>query len=153
MYPFFKQTGPYSCGMACLKMVAAYYKVSYIPDLLFPNRIESNMMSMQKLNEALGGMGIKSEGVKITLPVLKKISAKTVLILHWDDNHFVVLYKHIESEAGQSIFIVADPACGVMKLKDADMQKHWIHREVPNDSQKHANALLGSALLLESIPK
>ena len=46
-------------------------------------------------------------------------------ILHWNQNHFVVLYKFYKDR-----FYVADPGNGLVKYNIKDFKKHWISTEV-----------------------
>ena len=53
---------------------------------------------------------------KVELPV----------ILHWNQNHFVVLYKIKSRKGRKSVYYVADPANGLMQYQEKDFVDRWI---------------------------
>jgi ATP-binding cassette subfamily B protein len=73
--------------------------------------------------------------VKLDLPELKK--AQLPCILHWRQNHFIVLYKIRNGK-----FFIADPASGLMVLKEKDFKRGWL-----SDDET------GIALLLNPTPE
>lgn len=48
-------------------------------------------------------------------------------IIHWNQNHFVVLYKITKD---YKTFIIADPAKGLSKLSKDDFLSHWSSRDI-----------------------
>ena len=50
-------------------------------------------------------------------------------ILHWDGNHFVVLYK-----AAKNKLWIADPAKGKVEYSKEEFCKHWIPSESKSKS-------------------
>ncbi|WCL83067.1 peptidase domain-containing ABC transporter [Saprospira sp. CCB-QB6] len=62
--------------------------------------------------------------VKLSLETL--IAEKlTPVILHWNQNHFVVLYKIKRSYSGKYIFKVADPRYGLISLQQEVFEENW----------------------------
>ena len=53
---------------------------------------------------------------KVELPV----------ILHWNQNHFVVLYKIKSRKGRKSVYYVADPGNGLMQYQEKDFVDRWI---------------------------
>lgn len=45
-------------------------------------------------------------------------------ILHWDRNHFVVLYA-VKENRGKSKYYIADPAKGLVTFTEEGIKKHW----------------------------
>lgn len=90
--PFYKQKDAKDCGPACLKIIAKFYKKTISIQKL---RIISNTTrigsSLLGLSEAAEKIGFRSLGVKLSLERLKE--APFPCILHWNKNHYVVLYK------------------------------------------------------------
>lgn len=68
-------------------------------------------VSLLGMTEAAEQIGFRATGVKINLSQLKETELPA--ILHWGQNHFVVLYK-----IKKGIYIVADPAKGIIKTKN-----------------------------------
>ena len=62
-------------------------------------------------------------------------------ILHWQQNHFVVLYKTKKNK-----FFIADPATGLIQLNKKELEKYWL-------SNKSGTENTGVALLLEPAPE
>jgi ATP-binding cassette subfamily B protein len=80
------------CGIACLKMICQYFgkKVS----LSFLSKMCSSTnegTSLLSISETASIIGLKSACYKLSLSELNKIH--TPCILHWNQNHFVVLYQ------------------------------------------------------------
>lgn len=78
------------CGPTCLRMVAKYFGRHYTAQTLRERaQISRDGVSMLGITEAIG---FKTVGVKITLEKLVN-EMPLPCILHWGQNHFVVLYK------------------------------------------------------------
>jgi ATP-binding cassette subfamily B protein len=56
---------------------------------------------MLGISEAAEAIGFKSIGVKIDIAKLKEIGQSHPSILHWDKNHFVVLYEYKKPVLGK----------------------------------------------------
>ncbi|WP_121811338.1 cysteine peptidase family C39 domain-containing protein [Mucilaginibacter kameinonensis] len=68
---------------------------------------------------------------KISFDLLKD-KVQLPCIVHWDNNHFIVLYKMDKQFA-----YVADPAKGLEKYSHSHFQKNWI-----NDSNRNGAVLI-----------
>jgi len=95
--------------------------------------------SLKGLGEAAETIGLRSLGVKISFEKLQK--APLPCILHWNQSHFVVLYKI----KGDKCY-VADPAHGRLKYSRDELLRHWIGPNAQPDTME------GVALLLEPAP-
>ena len=93
--------------------------------------------SMSDLSDTAEKVGFKTMTVRIPLEILIK-EQPFPCILHWKQNHFIVLYK-----AKNGVAFVADPAVGRLKYSLDEMRKHWALGD-PEDN--------GIALLLEPVP-
>ena len=96
--------------------------------------------SLLGLSEAAEKLGFRSLGIKISLS--KLLEAPLPCILHWNNNHFVVLYKIRDKTS-----YISDPAHGLLKYSKEELLKHWIGNNVNDDTEE------GIALLLEPTPK
>lgn len=80
------------CGPACLRMVAQSYgkhsRLEALREHCFRTR---EGVSMLRFADAIETMGFRTLGVKTTM---KEMASERPLpcILHWNQNHFVVLY-------------------------------------------------------------
>ncbi len=136
--PFYKQHDSTDCGPACLRMVARYYgrryTLNYLREKCF---IGKEGVSLRGIQEAAETCGFRSVPVKIPFRAknghASLTNAPLPAILHWNDNHFIVVYR-----ISRNHIHIADPAHGKQRLKADQFKKHWIR-----DDGK------GIALLLE----
>lgn len=152
-FPHYKQYDHKDCGPTCLKIIAKYYKktisLQQLRSLSETTRLGSNLMN---LSDAAEKLGFKSLGVKISLERL--LEAPLPCILHWNKNHYVVLYQIKEESSspfggkqGDRTFFVSDPAHGLLRYTQEEFLKHWIgNNAAPNTEE-------GVALLLEPTAK
>lgn len=140
-FPHYKQADSKDCGPTCLKIIAKYYKQSIsIQQLRVVSETTRSGSSLLGLSEASEQIGFRSLGVKLTLKRL--LEAPLPCILHWNKNHYVVLYK-IE----KGVFYVSDPAHGLLKYNKQEFIRHWIGNNATDETEE------GIALLLEPTPK
>ena len=125
-FKFFRQPDSMDCGPTCLKMVARHYGKDYpITFLREKCYIDRAGVSLLGITEAAELIGFKTIAVK--LPAFGKKNdavlseAPFPAILHWNQNHFVVLYKLSNKYAW-----IADPADGLHKLPISEFNKSWI---------------------------
>lgn len=140
-FPFYKQADFKDCGPTCLKIVAKYYKkiinIQKLRDFSETTREGSSLLG---LSQAAEHIGFRSLAIKTTL---KKMSeAPLPCVLHWNKNHFVVLYN-----IKKDTFYVSDPAHGLLQYKKEEFLKFWIGGNATADTEE------GIALLLEPTPK
>lgn len=125
------------CGIACLQMICAYYgkkiKQEYLSKICFPT---TEGVSLLGIGDAASKIGFDTDSESLTIEEL--LTAKLPCILHWNQNHFVVLYKI----KGNKKLYVADPGKGLMDYTIEEFKKHWIEME-QNDEEK------GIAMFLE----
>ena len=108
-FPHYSQYDAMDCGPTCLRMVAKYYGKHYKLDTLRDRSfITREGVSMLGISRAAESIGFRTMGVKISFEQLKT-EAPLPAIVHWNQNHFVVVYK-ITGRKGNEIIHVADPA-------------------------------------------
>jgi ATP-binding cassette subfamily B protein len=130
------------CGPACLRMVAHYYGKNYsLSTLRSLSHITRDGVSMLGISDAAEGIGFRTMGVKISYEELRR-EALLPCILHWDQKHFVVLYR-IRERRGTDLLYIANPASGRSVLKKEEFLKRWMTVETETETDK------GIALLLE----
>lgn len=127
------------CGVACLSMICAYHGVDIplceISRFCLPT---SEGVSMKGIVDAAQALGLNAYGVKKSIEEMKTITFPA--ILHWDQNHFVVLYK---IDRGGKRFWTADPGKGKCKLSLDEFALHWL-------STKDHGGEKGVAILFET---
>ena len=133
------------CGPTCLRMIAAYYgkrfSVQQLRDHAYIQRTGVNLLGISVAAESIG---MRTTGVRTTLEKLKQQS-KLPCILHWQQEHFVVLYR-VERKKGKTYFYIADPAYGLLKYEEEELRKCWI-------STRKDGMEKGVAMLVEVTPQ
>ncbi|MDR3220145.1 MAG: ABC transporter [Dysgonamonadaceae bacterium] len=126
-YPVVRQHDAMDCGAACAKMIAKFYgkefALSYLRTICYTVKDGVSLMS---INDTLETLGFKTIGGKVSLNNLKT-KALLPCILHWESNHFVVLFAVKKSKFGKRYtFIVGDPGMGIITLSEEEFVKKWI---------------------------
>jgi ATP-binding cassette subfamily B protein len=116
------------CGPACLAMVAnSYGKKFTIKSLRERSFLSKEGVSMLGITDAAKEIGLKPHPVMIALSTLIDLQDSLPAILHWDQQHFVVLYGIKEGLfSHKKTFQIADPAFGKISLSENKMKNHWI---------------------------
>ena len=114
------------CGPACLAMVASHYGkdfgLQYLRDRSFITR---EGVSLLGISEAADKIGFKTISAKLKTEDLD--NELLPCILHWNQNHFVVLYKITKNIfTGKLIYKIADPGHGFISLSEEKFKKSWL---------------------------
>jgi len=140
MFPHYTQLDAMDCGPTCLRMIAKYYGKSYsIQTLRERSFITREGVSMLGISDAAELIGFRTNGVKISIKQLKK-EALLPCILHWNQNHFVVIYKVKNNK-----YYISDPATKKVVFNEDEFKRCWISTKTGNEDK-------GTALLLEPGP-
>jgi len=133
------------CGPTCLRMISRHYGKHYnIEGIRKTAGFSKAGVSLLGISEAAEKIGFKTRGVKITYEKLIS-DLRPPCILHWDQNHYVVLLPR-KRRWGSRRIQVADPAEGILSYKKDEFQKHWL------SSTDHKGEPVGTALLLDPTP-
>lgn len=134
---FIRQQDSMQCGIACLAMICRNYGKKYtidaLSDICFPT---TEGVSLLGISQAAKKLGFETTSKRISTERLSKTSLPC--ILHWNQNHFVVLYK---VSLDGSKFYVADPGKGKIKYDITEFEQHW-------NSIKNGNESSGIAMFL-----
>lgn len=114
--PFTRQRDAMDCGPTCLKMISDHYGQRYpIQYLRDKCAITRSGVSLAGISEAAESIGMRSMAVKVRYLTHDEqpglIEFPLPCIAHWNQSHFVVLYKITKTHAW-----IADPAHGKIKL-------------------------------------
>lgn len=138
---FDKQPDAMDCGPSCLKMIAGYYGRNYSLETLraytFTSREGVSLLGISKAAEKIG---FRSIGGRFTFEKLVE-KAPLPCIVHWNQNHFVVVYQIRKNHKGYTAF-VADPGKGFLKYSQEEFLNHWISTRTFGEEK-------GIALVLE----
>jgi ATP-binding cassette subfamily B protein len=141
-FPHYKQIGQKDCGPTCLKIIAKHYgKTIPIERLRATAETTREGSSIMGLSDAAEAMGLRSLGVKMNFDILKK-EKPFPCIVHWNKNHFAVVYKIQKDQV-----FISDPSIGLIKYTPEEFINHWIGNNATADTEE------GIALLLEPTPK
>lgn len=144
-FPFYQQPDVMDCGPACLRMVAKFhgkhFSMNMLRDLTFQTR---EGVSLLTLSDAAERVGFRTMGARITLSQLDDIHLPA--ILHWNQNHFVVLYKISKKGKKGRIYHVADPAEGLLEVGEDVIKRFWA-------TTVSGGEPAGVALLVEPTPE
>jgi ATP-binding cassette subfamily B protein len=140
-FPHYKQTDQKDCGPTCIKIVAKHFgKTIHIQTLRNLAETTREGSSLLGLSEAAEKIGFHTIGVKIDFKKLQEASLPC--IVHWDKNHFAVVYK-----IKKDTIYISDPAHDRLKYTKKQFIEHWIGKNA------NETTLEGIALLIEPTPK
>lgn len=144
-FPHYHQLDSADCGPSCLRMIARHYGRTYTLETLRERCfITREGVSMLGISDAAESIGMRSIGVKISVEQLAK-DAILPCILHWNQHHFVVLYKVSRHRKGGHRFHIADPASQKAVFRQEELERCWL-------AKKENGEDVGMALLLEPGP-
>lgn len=139
-----RQRDSMDCGPACLVMVCNYYgRYVSVERVRSMCRITRTGVSLLGISEAAETLGFCTQGISCPLETLHEVDLP--IILHWQQRHFVVLYK-IEKKRGKYIYCIADPGFGKLRLSEKELSSNWLSSI--EDDTPH-----GVALLLTATPR
>ena len=142
----YTQLDAMDCGPTCLRMIARHYGRHYSLETLRQHSfITREGVSMLGISDAAEYIGFRTSGVMISFEQLVK-DAPLPCIVHWKQNHFVVVHNiKKDKKAGHRIY-VADPALGLVTYDEVDFKKCWYSTKKDEEEK-------GTALLLEPGPE
>ncbi len=140
-FPTYQQTESKDCGPTCLKIICKYYgKILAIQDLRAISETTRDGSNLLNLSDAAEKIGFRTLGVKLSLKKLEE--APLPCVLHWNKEHFVVIYKIKKDK-----YFISDPAIGLIEYNQQEFLKFWIGNNATIETEE------GIVLLLEPTPK
>lgn len=141
-FPFYRQLESADCGSSCLRIVSKFYgkkhPANYLRDLCHTTQQGVSLLSISDAAEAIG---FRTSGLMLTWKQLRD-EAKIPCIAHWNQHHFIVVYKVSKKHVW-----VSDPAVGLIKYSTEKFQKYWLSATDRDGQQR------GTVLLLEPTPE
>ena len=126
-FPFHKQLDSSDCGPTCLRMIAKSYGKDFsLSSLREKSYISKEGVSIKGISEAAESIGFRTFAAKLPLrgngndETSDLYRAPLPCIVHWNQNHFVVVHKITKSKV-----YIADPAVGKLKLSDKEFNKAY----------------------------
>ena len=146
LFPYSLQLDSIDCGPTCLRMIAKHYGRYYsLKTLRQHSFITREGVSILGISDAAEYIGFRTSGVMISFEQLVE-EAPLPCIIHWKQNHFVVVYNIKKNKKGGYRIYVADPALGLVTYDEADLKKCWLSTKKENEDK-------GAALLLQPGPE
>ena len=120
-FPFFRQFDSKDCGPTCLRMICKYYRKSLTLQFLRQKcEINRQGVSLLGISKAAEAIGFKTLAAKVSYNDLLD-DAILPCIIHWNQNHFVVVYK-----IGKKSVHVADPGRNLIRYTKQEFLRHWV---------------------------
>jgi ATP-binding cassette, subfamily B, bacterial len=134
-----RQKSQMECGPAALYMISRFYGRHINLETIKQNtELGKDGVNLYGISDTAEKIGLRTLSVEI---LFQRLITEAVLpcIIHWDQNHFVVVTPNSTLKKIE----VADPAHGIIKYSKEEFCSHWLQTtdEVP-----------GIALLLEPTP-
>ena len=136
------------CGPSCLSMIIKYYDrlypLQYLRELTYASR---NGVTMLGIADAAEAVGLKTLGIRTSFD---KLTEKAILpcIIHWRQDHFVVVYKIKAQKTPlgyKGTVYVADPSFGLIEYSVDEFMNGWIATKVEGKDK-------GMVLMLSPTP-
>ncbi len=128
----------------CIKIAAKYYgrqlNLTTLRELTFQTRMGTSLLS---LSDAAEKTGFRTQGARVTSATLGEIPLPA--ILHWDQQHFVVLYKIKKRKKG-NLYFISDPSAGLTEMESNEFLHHWASTALNGEAA-------GIVLMLEPTPE
>lgn len=119
-FPHYSQIEQTDCGATCLKIILKYYgklcDLSYLREL---TQVTRTGVTLGDINSAAKKLRFTTNPIRANIEGLKN-DVYLPCVLHWEQDHFVVLYKIKNNR-----FYVSDPGFGKLKLKEEEFNKLW----------------------------
>lgn len=136
-YPHYRQQDQMDCGATCLRMVCKHYGRNIPIQLLRRlTQVTKSGVNLLGISEAAEKLGFRTQGIRLSIEQLAEVVLPC--ILHWRQNHFVVLYR-VKNDR----YTIADPASGLQTLSRQEFLESWLA------GKEHRNGL---SLILSPTP-
>ncbi|MEI7595912.1 MAG: cysteine peptidase family C39 domain-containing protein, partial [Bacteroidota bacterium] len=130
LFPHYLQPDAMDCGPTCLRMVAKYYGKNYsLESLRTKSNIGREGVSLLGISDAAECLGFRTIGQRLSINTLIE-EVPLPCIIHWKQNHFVVLYKIKNNK-----FYVSDPAHGLITYTQEEFLKYWISTKTEGEDK------------------
>ncbi|HFK5507267.1 peptidase domain-containing ABC transporter [Elizabethkingia anophelis] len=123
---FVAQHDQMDCGPACLAMISAYYEkefsLQYLRESCFITREGVSLLNVKQAAEKLGFVTSAAQ-----LEINDLENEMLPCILHWNQNHFVILRKIKKNPfSGKKRYKIADPGHGLLSISQEKFKRSWI---------------------------
>ena len=121
---FVRQVDSTECGTACLAMISRCFGANYTLDYLNELCQKSIQgVDFSSLSYAAKQIGLTTQAIRISVDDFSEETLPS--ILHWNNNHFVVLYR-VQQIGRSTYFFIADPAFKKYKISKKEFQSYFL---------------------------
>jgi ATP-binding cassette, subfamily B, bacterial len=125
-FPHQLQRNQMDCGPTCLYMIGKHYGRNFsIEKLRALTEIGKEGVNILGISDAAEKIGFRTQALQLSLNDLKE-NIKLPCILHWSQNHFVVLYK-----VKRNAFYISDPGKSLLKYTEKELVRGWVSSTAP----------------------
>ena len=117
-FPHIKQPDSMECGATCLRMIAKFHGKEYSAETMQKLCVVSREgVSLLGMVDAAEYIGFRTICGRMTLG--KMVDQRPFpCILHWNQDHFVVLYDAKKKRDGEYVFYIADPGKNLLRINE-----------------------------------
>lgn len=119
-FPNYRQLDQMDCGPTCVKIIAKHYGREH--DLEYLRQISGvgkDGVSLAGISGAMESIGIEAIGIRADMRELIN-DVPLPAIAHWDNNHFLVVYR-----TTKNTIYVSDPAVELIKYRHTEFLNKW----------------------------
>jgi ATP-binding cassette subfamily B protein len=122
-----RQLDAMDCGPACLayisKIYGKKYSLQYLREICY---ISKRGVTLLGILEAAKTIGFEVFSTKIDLDTIINKVKLYPCIIHWEQNHFVVLNKIVKTKKSKLYFYLMDSRSGFIKLNEKQFRNGWL---------------------------
>lgn len=142
MFTLVRQRDGKDCGPSCLAMITEHYGRHFsIETIRNTCALNKEGVSLLGISMAAEAIGFRTIGGRLSFEALAQ-EASIPCIAHWNQNHFVVIYRIKKNRRGKYTVYVADPGKGLVTYTKEEFCEHWISTKTNSEDK-------GVVLLLE----
>ena len=114
------------CGATCLRMIAKFHGKEYSAETMQNLCVVTREgVSMLGIADAAEYIGFRTICGRMALG--KMVEQRPFpCILHWNQDHFVVLYDAKKKRDGEYVFYIADPGKNLLRVNEDEFRNAWI---------------------------
>lgn len=122
-----RQLDAMDCGPACLAYISKIYdkkySLQYLREICY---ISKRGVTLLGILEAGKAIGFEVFSTKVDLDTIINKVKLYPCIIHWEQNHFVVLNKIVKTKKSKLYFYLMDPRSGFIKLNEKQFRNGWL---------------------------
>jgi ATP-binding cassette, subfamily B, bacterial CvaB/MchF/RaxB len=117
--PMVQQTSMAECGLACLSMISGYHdRPLDITSIRLRYATSLRGMNLYDIKEVADKLGFATRAIRVSCNMIGHIALPA--ILHWNNNHFVVL-----KQVKKNHIVIHDPAWGRVDIPLDQIEQHF----------------------------